>query len=229
MDDKQRHILGVDDRELNQLIVDMLKEKMSNSSTRQVQAWIRTAAKSLEGAIKEGIKEALVELGRPIVDRHLACTPDERYVDVLLIYDALSYMSETRFTDNWRRFLGIHAKDNYYTPTEQNHSYRNGVVLRFEEPVRDRDAASIMDTEGFWLMHNNTRYMVYDGNACMNPAVRRRLTHKEGLSGVMVTTNLISYEEAWKTAGRWDLEKLFKKRGAKNARPGTLSDLYLRY
>lgn len=211
-------ILKINTEALNALLIKVISEKCPQLGTEDLQKMVTQAAEIAGKSIQAGIEGSLVEIANRAAEERAAIMPIEREVDTLLIWDMLGYDSTQPYTKQFEKFLESHAQELNYDrsiniPKErknQSEGYLGyGICIRFKDSLKDREATSILGTEGIWFMHRNVRYLVYDGNTSMSPAVLdnfKSSQHSNDSFGVIVCSTISRYDNDFKVYFKHDLQ-----------------------
>ncbi|MDP2749522.1 MAG: hypothetical protein Q8O89_01665 [Nanoarchaeota archaeon] len=187
----EKKILNIDSDALNRILYEAITGCLPQLEPKQVQEILQ---KSISTGIKEGIENAV---GKAIEKSRLAqaaLTPLEREVDNLLIYDShLRLTNEKPYEKQFSEFLSEYSREKSYDLVKQTDEHRNGLLIRFNEPITEKSATQILNSEGLWLLCNNTRYLIFDGKTTMNSFMTEQFKnsdHYAGSIGVSVNSNL---------------------------------------
>ncbi len=193
-------------------LISMMSDLMSNSFSQltpeQVQQMVTQMTEIAGKSIHSGIKEGIDYIANRLLKERATVIPFDRQVDTILIYDAFGVLNNSEkcgtqqpFRADLLEFMKEYSKQRGFTYPKQRDNFRSGVAIRFDEqPISERDATSILGSEGLWLLYNNRRVVVYDGNVAMNKVAIQRFNeseHAENSFGVALITNLTRYKDRW--------------------------------
>jgi hypothetical protein len=204
-----KNIISLDMVALNEEIMELIKRSMPQLTQEQCIKMIADISEIAGKSIALGIQGGIADIASRLLDERAKVTPLERYVDTMLIYSVLGLEDRNKkkpsqcFSDIFNKFLADYQKKGKFAYLSMNNERRAGIAIRFEnEPIKERDASSIIGTEVLWFMHNNRRLLVYDGNFCFSDAVIKRFkgpgnNYRVFTSSCMVMTNLTRNIEGW--------------------------------
>ncbi|MBT3405415.1 hypothetical protein HN422_04560 [archaeon] len=162
------------------------------------------AAEIVGNAVSGGITNSLVQIVGNLLEEKAKVTPVEREVDTLVIYDCFNSVNNDPLpcVRSFENFLKSYSdKRGYKLIDKKDMDHRNGVTIRFPEALPEKDASSILGSEGFWVLHKNQRFLIYDGNFVMGEAVIKGFneSYSQDSRGIGLFTNL--KKKGWSNFG----------------------------